>query len=340
LAAVSAFAIRAWRIRPYFTVGWLWYLGTLVPVIGFVQVGGQAHADRYMYIPMIGLSIMLAWGAADAAKRWPHATTVLVATGVIFCAACAALAWTEASYWKDNETLYTRAIQVTRYNSVAENNLGMHYMAKQRPADALPHFEAAVRVSPDFADAHGNLGFALSQIPARASEAGKAYETALRLAPNNAEAHNGLGGVLMRSGDCAGAIPHFAAALKAKPDDALANYNLGGCQMTGGNYAAAVPYFEAAVRSRPGFAEAQASLASSLARIPGRTPDAIKAYEAVLQLNANEGLTRQVHARLGMLLADEGRTKEAIIHLETVQRPQSDPAIAKVLDRLRANAPK
>ncbi len=340
ILAASVFAIRAWRVRPYLTVGWLWYLGTLVPVIGFVQVGGQAHADRYMYIPMIGLSVMLTWGAADVAKQWPQAKTTLAAAGAISCAVCLVLAWTEASYWKDNQTLYTRAIQVTHYNSVAENNLGMHYMAKQRPADALPHFEAAVRVSPDFADAHGNRGFALAQIPARASEAGRAYETALRLAPNNAEAHNGLGGVLMRSGDCAGAIPHFAAALKAKPEDALANYNLGGCQMTGGNYAAAVPYFEAAIRGRPGFAEAQASLASSLSRIPGRVPDAIKAYEAVLQLNASEGLVRRVHARLGTLLAEEGRTKEGITHLEMAQRPQPDPGIAKVLDRLRTQPSK
>ena len=339
ILAISAGALRAWRTRPYLAVGWFWYLGTLVPVIGLVQVGSQAHADRYMYVPMIGLSIMLAWGAADVAARWPRTKPVLALAAAVSCAACLALAWRETAYWRNSETLFQRAIEVTQNNSLAENNLGMHLMTVGRNPDAISHFEAALQINPNYADAHNNLGFVLSQIPERIPDAVKQYEAALRLKPDSAEAHNGLGAALVRRGDCPAAIPHFEAALQLKPDQADAIYNLGTCQMAVKNYGAAVPYFEAAIRAQPGFAEAHFSLAGCLSRIPGRVPDAIKEYEATLQLRPNEGLARLAHAKLGMLLADQGRAQEAIQHLEAVQRIQPDPSIAKILDRLREKQP-
>ncbi len=334
--AISVLAIRSWRTRPYLAVGWLWYLGTLVPVIGLVQVGSQSHADRYMYIPMVGLSMMLAWGAADAARRWPRTKPTLAAAAVVSCAACLALAWREVAYWRNSETLFERALKVTQFNSLAENNLGMHFMTVQRSADAIPHFEAALRMSPDYADAHNNLGFVLSQIPDRLPEAIKQYETALRLKPGYAEAHNGLGAALVRRGDCAAALPHFEAALHFKPDQPDAIFNLGTCQMQVKNYLAAVPYFEAAIRIQPGFPEAHFNLAGCLSKIPGRVPEAIKEYEAALQLRPNDGLVELIHYKLGMLLADQGRTQEAIPHLEAVQRIRPDPAVANILDRLRS----
>jgi len=339
LLAISAGVVWAWRTRPYLAVGWFWYLGTLVPVIGLVQVGSQAHADRYMYIPMVGLSIMLAWGAADVAAKWPRTKPVLAAAAAVSCAACLALAWREAGYWRNSETLFERALEVTQNNSVAENNLGLHLMTVGRNPDAIPHFEAALEINPNYADAHNNLGFVLSQIPERIPDAVKQYEAALHLEPDSAEAHNGLGAALVRRGDCAAAIPHFEAALHFKPDQTDAIYNLGTCQMSVKNYTAAVPYFEAAIRAQPDFAEAHFSLAGCLSRIPGRVPEAVKEYEATLELRPNEGLARLAHAKLGMLFADEGRTQEAIQHLEVVQRIQPDPSIAKILDRLREKKP-
>jgi len=333
--AISVLAIQAWRERPYLTVGWFWYLGTLVPVIGLVQVGQQAHADRYTYVPLVGLSIMLAWGGAEVAAKWPRTKPALAAAAVISCAVCMVLARQEASYWQNSETLYQRAIAVTQRNQVAENNLGM-YLMRQGNADAIPHFEAALRIDPDLIEAHNNLGLALSRIPGRAPDSMEQFEAVLRVHPDNAEAHNGLGAALMRRGEWTAAIPHFEAALRVNPGHAIANNNLGTCQVAVGNYAAAVPYFEAAIRANPDFAEAHFSLAGALAKIPGRVPDAINEYKTALQLRPNEGLVRLIHTRLGMLLADQGHREEAIAHLEAAQQAHPDTAISKMIDRLRA----
>jgi len=298
ILAISVLAIRAWRTRPYVTVGWFWYIGTLVPVIGLIQVGKQAHADRYMYVPMVGLSVMLAWGAAEVAVRWPQAKLTAAAAGIVSCAACMALARMETAHWRNTETLFRQAIEVTQDNVLAEYNLATYLGLTQRYAEAIPHFEEALRVQPDYAEAHYNLGLAL-----------------------------------LSGGNCADAIPHFEAALRAKPDYPEAHYNLGGCEMTGGNYVAAIPHFEATLRAHPDDADAHHTLGASLSRIPGRAPEAIAQFEAALRLSPDDGAA---HASLGKLLASLGRTEEAIAHLEAAERIHPDPAIAKILDRLRA----
>ena len=295
---VSVLVIRAWRTRPYLMMGWFWYLGTLVPVIGLVQAGRQAHADRYMYIPMVGLSVMLAWGAADVFGKWPRTKSVAAVAGAAFCAACMALAWKETAHWRNSETLYEHAIDATGHNDLAEYNLGTYLATMQRYTDAIPHFEAALSINPDFAEAHDNLGTALAS-----------------------------------RGDCAAAIPHFEAAIRATPNYARASYNLGSCQMVFGNYAAAIPYFEAAVRADAGFADAYFRLAVSLSKVSGRAPDAIRQYETVLRLRPDDG---RAHAELGRLLAGLGRVREAITHLEAAQNIDPDPVVSKLLDELRA----
>jgi len=366
ILAVSVLTMRAWRKRPYLAVGWLWYLGTLVPVIGLVQAGRQAHADRYMYIPMVGLSIMLAWGAAAVVGKWPRTKPAATLAGFAFCAACLVLARQETSHWRNSETLFEHAIDATEKNDLAENNLGFYRMTLGRYTDAIPdfeaalrvnpenalahfnlgvslakipgripdaipHFEAALRISPDVALGHFTLGAALATVPGRAPEAIQQYEAALRINPDYAEAHNNLGGVLIGSGDCAAAIPHLEAAIRAKPNYAGASYNLGYCQFAAGNYAAAIPYFEAAIRAKPDFADAYLSLGASLAKVPGRAPDAIQQYESALQLRPDD---RAAHAGLGELLARLGRTDEAMVHLEAAQRAGPDPAVAKMIERL------
>jgi protein O-mannosyl-transferase len=296
--AVSVLAILAWRERPYLAVGWFWYLGTLVPVIGLVQVGEAAHADRYMYIPMVGLLLMLAWGAADVVKKWPRTKPAIATAAVVSCAACMALAWKQTAHWQNSETLFQHAIEVTQDNWLAEYDLGIYLNTMGRSADAIHHFEAA-----------------------------------LRMKPNDARVQDSLGSSLARLGDCAAAVPHFEAAIRAKPDLANASYNLGYCLATSANDAAAIPYFEAAIRAQPGFADAHFRLAMSLSKIPGRAPDAIREYEAVLRLTPDDAWA---HAKIGELLASAGRTEEAIAHLEAAQRIYPDPAISKILAGVRA----
>ena len=348
LVAVSVGALLVWRTRPYVAFGWLWYLGTLVPVIGFVQVGTQAHADRYMYIPMVGLAIAAAWGARDLAetwavtwpKTWPAARSVFAGAGVLFCAVCMFAARSDAEYWQNTETMNLRAIAVTGGNDVAEYNLGTYFIDTQRYAEAIPHLQTALRIKPDFdkarrnlASAHYNLGFRLSATPERVQDAIQEYESALQLDPDYPEAHNNLAVVLNNRGDHAGAIAQFEAAVRAKPDYANARYNLASLFMTDGNVAAAIPHLEAAVRARPDLLDAHRSLAEALAKTPGRIPDAIQEYEAVLKLSPADG---SAHSKLGELLAGVGRTSEAISHLQEGLRTNPDPVAAKTLDRLVA----
>jgi tetratricopeptide (TPR) repeat protein len=344
LVAISSLVIFVWRTCPYLAVGWFWYLGTLVPVIGIVQVGTQAHADRYMYLPLVGLTIALAWGAREVANRWavkwPAAKSVLVGAGTVFCALCMFASHSDAEYWQNTETLYRRAIEATRGNDVAEFNLGTYLIDTRRYAEAIPHLATALRIKPDWAkaranlaSAHYNLGFSLSQTPERVPDAIKEYETALQLDPNYPEAHNNLAIVLNNRGDHAGAIAHFEAAIRANPNYASASYNLASLLLTDGNYAAAIPHFEAAIRARPDLEEAHRSLAEALAKLPGRTPDAIREYEAALKRNPNDAAA---HLQLGELLASLGRTGEAISHLEAGLRTNPDPAAVKILDRLLA----
>jgi tetratricopeptide (TPR) repeat protein len=298
LLIVSVLVMKVWRTRPYLAVGWLWYLGTLVPVIGLVRAGGQSHADRYMYVPIVGLSVMLAWGGADVVKRWPRTKSWILAAGVLFCVACMAYARAVTAYWQNTETLFRQTLDVTQGNVVAEYDLATYLGEMRRYDEAIPHFEAALRIEPNKANAQSNLG------------------VALRL-----------------KGQCEAAIPHFEAALRAQPVYQDATYNLGRCEIAVGNYASAAREFAVAARANPNSAGAHFWLGTALSKIPGRSTDAIEQYETALRLSPGDAT---VHSSLGELLADLHRTPEAIAHLETAQRLHADPSIAKLLDRLRA----
>ena len=181
LLAVTAAVIFAWRTRPYLAVGWFWYLGTLVPVIGLVQVGQQARADRYMYIPMVGLLLMLAWGASELQAKWPRAKLAIVLAASACAIACVSAAWVQTGYWQNTGTLFERTLDLTRDNYVAEYTLANYLMNSRREPEAIPHFEAALRVTPNFAEAQNNLGMVLGNIPGRMPEAISHFEAAVRL---------------------------------------------------------------------------------------------------------------------------------------------------------------
>jgi tetratricopeptide (TPR) repeat protein len=224
LAAISTAAILTWRTRPYFISGWVWYLGFLLPVIGFVQAGMQSHADRFTYIPMVGLLWILAWGAADVLEKWPGTKAAIVSAAVVGCLVCPALTWEQVGYWQNSGTLYQHAIDVTEDSRWSRRNLADYQyelanrlMEAGRDSEAVAHFEAVLRAKPDYPEAYTNLGIILAKM-GRPADAIAHFEAALSLNPNLAPAHRNLG-MLLRSipGKEKEAIGHLEAAQRIQP---------------------------------------------------------------------------------------------------------------------------
>jgi protein O-mannosyl-transferase len=257
LAAATALAVSCLRSRPYLTVGWFWYLGTLVPVIGLVQVGFQAHADRYTYLPLVGIFIALAWGARElVAERFRGA---LMPAGAAICAVCLAVTCVQAGYWRNSETLYRRALEATSSNYWAFNSLAAHVAANGRPAEAVPLLEQALQISPEFADAHYNLGCALAAL-GRSAEAVPHFEAAVRLKPGHADARFNLGTALADQNRLPEAIDAFSAAARLKPGYAKAHLGWGNALAQSGRWDEAIAQFNEALRIQPDFMEAQRNL--------------------------------------------------------------------------------
>jgi hypothetical protein len=252
LAGISALAVFAWRKRPYIATGWFWYLGTLVPVIGVVQVGGQSHADRYMYVPMVGLSMILAWGGADVVRRWPNTKFAVASVAVVACVVCLGVAKAQTAYWRNGETLYGHALVVTKNNFLAQYNLACYLMKiPGRGPEAVAHIEAALRITPDAPDAHSALAEYLLQT-GHDAEAITHYEAAVRENPNNAVLHFNLAVAYSKSpAHVSEAVSQYEAALRAKPDFAAAHKNLGLLLLRSGRTADAIAHFETALRIQP-----------------------------------------------------------------------------------------
>ena len=213
LAGATYVAIALARRRPYVIVGWLWYLVMLLPVIGLVQVGGQGMADRYTYLPLVGIFVVVVWGLADM----PVARPALVAAACVAIAAYALVAHRQLQVWRDSTALWTHALEVTTDNYRAQNAVGALLVEGGRVDEAVPHLVEAVRIEPAFAEAHNNLGAALAR-RGQLAEAMSHYREALRLSPDLAQAHNNLGLALARTGDVDGAVREIREAVRLAPD--------------------------------------------------------------------------------------------------------------------------
>jgi tetratricopeptide (TPR) repeat protein len=334
--------VMVWRRRyPFLAVGWLWYVGTLVPVIGLVQVGEQAMADRYTYIPSLGVWIVTIWGAYELGRGWRHHEMVLSLAGAAAIAGCLALTRQELGYWKESETLFRRALEVTENNRQAHECLGNALYRKGRTEEAIAQFQEAIRIWPNFAavrfnlgnalvkqgrtdeaiaqyeealrlkpgyaDAHNNLGIALDK-KGRTDDAMAQYQEALRLRPDYADAMNNLGGVLDKKGQADEAIRQYQEALRLQPDDALAHYNLGNVLVKKGRTDETIAQYKEAIRLQPDLFEAHNNLGTALCT-KGRTDEAIAQYEEALRLKPDYAVA---HNNLGIALDRKGRTDEAI----------------------------
>jgi tetratricopeptide (TPR) repeat protein len=216
--------IRAARRFPYLIVGWLWYLGTLIPVIGLVQVGLQSMADRYTYVPLIGIFILIAWGVPELLNRWRYRRFALASAAVGILLACIIMTYVQIGYWRNNIILYEHAIKVTSENAWAQNNLGYALSLQGKTREAIAHFQKAISIN-NPADAHYNLGIMLAS-QGKLDEAIYQFRESLRISPDYAKAYNNLGSALLYQGRLDEAIASYREALRLNPDYTIAQENL------------------------------------------------------------------------------------------------------------------
>lgn len=251
LLAATVAIFRRGRRAPYLVVGWSWYLGTLLPVIGIVQVGTQAMADRYAYVPAIGLFVALAWGAADLASRGPAARPVAVAAVAVLLA-LAARTRRQVPVWHDSRSLFASTVAAVPASWVGHYNLGNALAVEGRAAEAAAEFSETIRLRPRFARAHNNLGDALDAL-GRHEEAAAAYTQAIRVDPDLAEAHNNLGTALAALGRDEEGLAAFREAARLRPHFAEALLNLGIVLRRLGRLAESAEALARAVALRPDF---------------------------------------------------------------------------------------
>ena len=359
LVGITIVAVGLCRRRAYLLVGWLWFLGTLVPVIGLVQVGEQSMADRYSYMPLGGIFVVLAWALGDLAARWPRRSGLLVSTTGLALVSCTILTSRQLGFWQDSKTLFRHALAVTEDNWAAHVYLGFA-LAKspEHLSEAIAEFEAGLQIAPNVSEAHNYLANALARRPGREAEAIAEFKTALRLNPKLADAHNNLATILARSpGRLPEAIAEYQAAVELRPDSAEMHLNLGvtlarlperlpeavrelrtalslepdsaeaHCDLAGAlaetpDQAGAAAEYRRAVQLKPDHVAAHLGLGLVLAKMPGRAPEAVAECQAALRLQPGDP---NIHNALGNAWTEiPGRLPDAITEFRTALRLQPD----------------
>jgi len=357
LLLITVLVLRFARWQFFLATGWFWFLGTLVPVIGLVQVGDQAWADRYMYLPSIGLFVLIVWSAVDFVGNRK-------VIGVLAGAVALALAWATAlqlGHWKNTRTLFEHTAQVTRNNYMAITMLGSLFAKDNQFDRAIQCFDTALRYKPGYPEAHffrGNvldqqgkldeaigeyrqavwfkpvqeqarilLGVALGK-QQKYAEAMTEYQAALALNPDSAVAHNNLARLLHTQGRLDEAIQHYSAALKLDPDLAQAHNNLGILLLQKGRLAESTAQLREALRLSPGNLETQLNLAQALNQ-QGEGKEAAELLAVVVRAAPNDA---QVHYQLGLALEQMQKTREAMGRY--AQALLLQPDFAEVLNHL------
>jgi tetratricopeptide (TPR) repeat protein len=335
LAAISISVLACRKRRPYLLVGWLWYLGMLVPEIGIVQISYHAHADRFTYLPGIGLVLAVTWAVGDWSEGWKHRRVVLGGLTAAVIGALMVCAWKQTTYWKNSETLWTHTLDCTTGNYVAHNNLGYALGQKEEVDEAITQFQQALQLNPAYAEAHNNLGKALGH-KGRVDEAITQYQQTLQVNPAFAEAHNKLGNALLQKGRLDEAISHLQKALEINPDDAEACNNLGMALGQKGRVDEAIAHYQKALEIRPDYVEACNNLGVALGR-KARVDEAIACYQKALELNPGYWLA---HNNLGSAFLQKGNVGQAIAHFQqSLEIKPAQPAIQNNLAWLLGACP-
>ena len=298
LILASALVVRAHRSKPYLAVGWVWYLVTLSPVLGLIQVGAHSHADRYTYIPLIGIFFLLTWGACDLTKRWLHRRAVLSAAGVAVLLFCTILTTRQLAYWRDSAALFQRALEVTRNNYVAYYCLGAHISDEGRSDEAIADYRLALQINPTYGEAHNNLGVELAS-RGEIDEAMKCFRDAMRVSPRLASAYSNLGMALVRQGKEREALQQYQESLRLNPDDARVHNNLANLLAGQGRAEEAIEHHREALRLDPNRPEIHFSFGRTLAG-HGNHAEAAAQFQEALRLKPDYAPAHQALRALGV----------------------------------------
>lgn len=315
IISAAAFTLR--RRMPFIFVGWFWFAGMLVPVIGLVQVGIQSMADRYTYLPSVGLLVALVWMPVHAVRSHARLRLLMAAAGCLIVAACVFATYFQVRIWRNSETLFGHAVQVTKNNYLAYNNLGFYFSKQGRRTEAMENFRASIRINPNYADAQNNLGHALAG-ERKFIEAMEHYRAGLRSSPENVEIHNNLGNALAELGDVDGAMAEYAVVLQRKPDHADAHNNLGIALAMKGRLPEAIEHFQQALKLKPGSAHGNLGNAFAAQR---KWDAALKHYREALTYSPNDA---QTHNNLGNVLAELGLLEEAVTNYTQALRLKAE----------------
>ncbi len=316
LISVTLLGIHLTRKYRWFLVGWLWYLGTLVPVLGIMQVGPQARADRYTYVPLIGLFIMLAWGVPALLGSWQRrSVSIQVAAGILVVGVLTVAARNQVRYWETDLALWQHTVQATGNNYFSRMLLGSALADHGDLAEAAAQYTESLRLNPQFAEAHNGLGAVFFR-EGRLNEAMEHYTEAVRIKPGLAEPHSNRGAILWLQGKGVEAMAEFQTALKIKPDSAEVRYSYGFALAEQGNISEAINQFREALRINPEHVEAYNKLGNALAS-QGKFGKAIDQYAKALSIKSDFA---GAHNNMAIALASQNRYPEAIFHFREALR--------------------
>ncbi|MGB7157644.1 MAG: tetratricopeptide repeat protein [Tepidisphaeraceae bacterium] len=333
IVALSMAALCGWRRRPYLTLGWFWYLGTLVPVIGLVQVGEQSIADRYTYFPLIGLTVAATWAVADRWGAWRIPRGALAVVGVVVVVACTVRTRVQAAFWRDSESIFARTLEVEPDNPVILHSLGRIFAKQGRVEQAIPLLRNAAELDPGRSGAWGDLGLSLASNGQR-DEALACLHKSAALEPRSSDGHYTLAAGYLACGDDARAAQHADAALNLEPGHPLTHYLLGFLSIRSGRLEEAVAHFTKGIQSNQQL-DSRYRLAVVQSRL-GRTSHAVEQFRAVLAVDPAHG---GAHYGLGMALVEQGDLTDAAAHLAEAARSRTHARDARLaLARLAARA--
>ena len=364
LLIVTAICFLWRKTYPFALTGCFWFLGMLVPMIGIVQVGSQPRADRYTYLPEIGLYILATWSAMELLKTSRHKREVLAVAVLLVIGALTTRSYFQTLYWQNSETLWKHTIDVTGTNYIAQNNLAGTLEAKGQFDEAIAHYREAVKIKDDVAQVQSNLGYALlregdvdegiihlqkalqidpvyveaynhmGSALMKKGQAGEAigyYQKAIQLNTSYADAYNNLGAAFWQNGKVDEAIANYRQAVASKPESAEMQFNLGSALARKGNWAEAIICYQTALSTEHDSfkaARVRNNLGAALGKL-GRSDEALEQFSKAVELNGNYP---EAHCNLGRMLAQHGRRDEAVMHLREALRlkPGYEPARAQL----------